>query len=211
MPIVRKRSRNWLSSAKKSALTPEVVLLDANVLYSVPLRDLLLQPSFTGIYQAHWSPDIEAEWKRNLLAARPELAERIERTQAVMRRALPDALVAEYADLIPTLTLPDRADRHVLAAAIVASAEVIVTFNGRDFPAAALAPHGVTAQHPDAFLHGLAAEMPSEVLAGARECFIRLVRPPVTASDYVAVSRRLGLVEIAAFLSDHRSSWAPAS
>lgn len=189
-------------------MTPEVVLLDANVLYPAPLRDLLLQLSFAGLYQARWSIEIEAEWTRNLIAARPELAERIERTQAVMRRALPDALVTNYTHLTPTLALPDPSDRHVLAAAIVTSAEVIVTFNGRDFPDAALSPYGVTAQHPDAFLHGLATERPSEVLAGARECLIRLVRPPVTASDYGAALRRLGLAETAAFLSNHSSSWA---
>jgi predicted nucleic acid-binding protein len=169
---------------------------------------VILFRCYSDPYQARWSAEIEVEWKRNLIAARPELAERIERTQAVMRRALPDALVTDYAHLIPTLTLPDPSDRHVLAAAIVTSAEVIVTFNGRDFPDAALAPHGLTAQHPDAFLQGLATERPSEVLESARECLVRLVRPPVTASDYIDVLRRLGLAETAAFLSNHLSTWA---
>jgi len=37
-----------------------------------------------------------------------------------------DALVTGYEDLIPCLQLPDPNDRHVLAAAIRAEAEVIV-------------------------------------------------------------------------------------
>jgi hypothetical protein len=32
-------------------MRPEIVLLDANVLYAAPLRDLLLQLSFVGLYQ----------------------------------------------------------------------------------------------------------------------------------------------------------------
>jgi hypothetical protein len=65
-------------------MIPAVALLDANVLYPAPLRDLLLQLAFNGLYQARWSAEIDDEWKRNLLAARPELAERIDRTHAVM-------------------------------------------------------------------------------------------------------------------------------
>jgi Uma2 family endonuclease len=45
-----------------------------------------------------------------------------------------DCIVEKYEYLIPTLTLPDPNDRHVLAAAIVGSADVIVTFNLKDFP-----------------------------------------------------------------------------
>ena len=134
-------------------MTSEVVLLDANVLYPAPLRDLLLQLSFTGVYQAHWSADIEVEWKRNLLAARPELAERIERTRGgdatrsagrAHHRLRPSDPHADPSSIVT--------DRHVLAAAIVASAEVIVTFNGRDFPDLALAPHGVIGSASRCFL-----------------------------------------------------------
>jgi predicted nucleic acid-binding protein len=142
-------------------MTAAVALLDANVLYSAPLRDLLVQLAFNGLFQARWSADIEVEWKRNLLNARPELAEQIERTQVIMRRAIPDALVAGYESQILGLTLPDPDDRHVLAAAIAAEANVIVTFNLKDFPREALAPHDIEAPHPDAFIKSLAEVMPS--------------------------------------------------
>jgi hypothetical protein len=45
----------------------------------------------------------------------------------------------------PTLTLPDADDRHVLAAAIRAEADVIVTFNLGDFPAETLKRYGIEA------------------------------------------------------------------
>jgi len=43
----------------------------------------------------------------------------------------------------------DPGDRHVLATAVVAGAEGIVTFNARHFPAAALAPFGKRQIDPD--------------------------------------------------------------
>jgi hypothetical protein len=43
-------------------------------------------------------------------------------------------------------------DRHVLAAAVRAGAQTVVTFNLKDFPDTALAPWNVAAQSPDDFL-----------------------------------------------------------
>ncbi len=190
-------------------MTPAVALLDANVLYSAPLRDLLMQMSFDGLFQARWTTEIEHEWKRNLLANRPDLAVQIDRTQAVMRRAIPDALVTGHAARMPGVALPDTDDRHVLAAAIASAADAIVTFNLRDFPAATLAGHGIEALHPDTFVMDFAATMPRQVLGAARACLARLANPPVTPDDYLAVLRRLGLTEIAAFLDGHRADWHP--
>lgn len=55
-----------------------------------------------------------------------------------METALPTALVTGYEHLIASLDLPDRKDRHVLAAAIQCAATVIVTSNLKDFPIHAL-------------------------------------------------------------------------
>lgn len=46
-------------------------------------------------------------------------------------------------------------DRHVLAAAVAAGAQVIVTDNLKDFQADTLAPYDIEAQSPDEFLADL--------------------------------------------------------
>jgi len=64
----------------------------------------------------------------------------------------PDCLVTGYEPFIAGLALPDPNDRHVLAAAIVSRAGIIVTFNTKDFPQEILEPYGLESQHPDDFL-----------------------------------------------------------
>ena len=94
----------------------------------------------SGRFRARWSPRIHDEWKRNLLINRPDLTSaQLDRTSGLMDQAIPDGLVTGHEALIAGLTLPDPDDRHVLAAAIRCNASVIVTFNEKDFPEAALA------------------------------------------------------------------------
>lgn len=47
---------------------PFVALLDANVLYPVYLRDLLLRLAQAGVYQPRWSAEILGEVARNVKA-----------------------------------------------------------------------------------------------------------------------------------------------
>src|SRR6476469_3518119 len=85
---------------------------------------------------------------------------RLTRTRELVEHAVPDALVTDYEHLIPALELPDPDDRHVLAAAIRAGAQVIVTENKKDFPDDALAPYDLEAQNADTFIHSVASLYP---------------------------------------------------
>src|SRR5690349_13225654 len=112
-----------------------IVLYDSCVLYPAPLRDLLIRLALTDLYQAKWTKDIHQEWIRNLLKNRPDLSEdKLQKTREKMDLHTRDCLVEGYEELIDGLTLPDPNDRHVLAAAIRASAQLIVTYNLSDFP-----------------------------------------------------------------------------
>lgn len=130
-----------------------VVLYDANVLYPSTLRDVLIRVARTGLVQAKWTDRILDETFDNLEANRPDLAaEALERTRVLMNRAVRDVLVTGYERLIDVLDLPDPDDRHVLAAAIKAKAQLIVTANLKDFPESTLAEWDIEPRHPDDFL-----------------------------------------------------------
>lgn len=175
-------------------MPPPTALLDANVLYPAGLRDLLLRLADRYLYAPLWSADIHEEWMRSLLADRPDIdAGVLDRTRAVMDAHFPDAVVTGYEAIAATLDLPDPDDRHVLAAAIQGSADMIVTRNLRDFPADRLAPHGLAAQHPDAFVVELFEADADAVLAAVRGHRAALRNPPRSAGDYLAALERLGL------------------
>ena len=127
------------------------VIYDACVLYPAPLRDFLMRLALTGLFRARWTDQIRDEWTRSLLRNRPELEDTLPRTVELMNHAMPDSLVTGHERLIGGLSLPDPDDRHVLAAAIVSGAQLIITFNTRDFPEDELAPYGIEAVHPDTF------------------------------------------------------------
>jgi predicted nucleic acid-binding protein len=109
-----------------------IVVYDSSVLYPAPLRDLLMHLALTNLFKARWTTTIHDEWMRSVLKKRPDLTtERLEYTRQRMDTNVPDTLVKNYKELIPSLTLPDPEDRHVLAAAIRAKADTIVTMNLR--------------------------------------------------------------------------------
>lgn len=177
-----------------------VALFDACVLYPAPLRDLLLRLAGTGLFRARWSAEIHAEWMNAVLRDRPDLTARLARTRAKMDEAIPDSLVTGHAALIPHLSLPDAGDRHVLAAAIVGRADVIVTRNLRHFPAEALAPYGIKARHPDVFARHMLDLDEAVALAAVRAQREALRNPTPSVAAFLDTLARQELPETVAFL-----------
>ena len=171
-----------------------VVIYDACVLYPAPLRDFLIRLACTGLFAAKWTDDIHDEWIRNLAARRPEIAESLQRTRELMDRAVPDCLVEGYEPFVEALDLPDPDDRHVLAAAIRAGAQAIVTFNLRDFPQRCLAPFDLEALHPDVFAEQQLDLGESAVLSAAKEHRSALRNPEVGPDAYIDTLEKHGLV-----------------
>lgn len=176
-------------------------LLDANVLYPAPMRDVLMQLAVTDIFKAKWSEDIHREWIDALMRNEPDRDRTaLERTRDLMNRATRDCLVTGYEDLIPSLDLPDPNDRHVLAAAIVGRCDVIVTQNLKDFPKGAIEPYSIETLHPDDFLSNHLALAPGLFCSAVRKVRARLKNPPYSAGDYLAILTQQGLVATAAEL-----------
>jgi hypothetical protein len=130
--------------------------LDACVLYPAPIRDLLLWLAYYDLYKPFWTEQIHNEWISNLLLNREDLNEESLRgSVSAMNDAFPDADTTNYSTLIETLELPDKNDKHVLAAAIRNNSDVIVTFNIKDFPEDVVSTYDIEVQNPDFFIANL--------------------------------------------------------
>jgi hypothetical protein len=181
--------------------SPVTAVYDANILYPAPLRDLFIRIAQAGLVRARWSESIHDEWVRNVLKDNPQRSpERLARTRNLMNEAVRDCLVTGYEDLIGSLTLPDPDDRHVLAAAIRAGAEVIVTYNLRDFPEGTLGRFEIKAEHPDDFLVRLLDLAPGVVCAAVKRQRESLRNPPKTAEELLTTLESQGLTQAVARL-----------
>jgi len=174
-------------------------LLDTCVFVPSRARDVLLEIASAGVYRPLWSTEILAELDRTLralLAKRGAPAEEIDayltRLFRQMRITFPDALAAEWEELVPTIHLPDPDDRHVVAAARAGRADVIVTDNLADFPPAAL-PTSITRQSLDDFLLDIFDLHPGQVVTAVRTIAGRTGKS----------GSRMTAQEIAAYLSTH--------
>ena len=173
-----------------------VALLDANVLYPAALRDLLLYLAVEKLYQPRWTDTIHDEWIRNVLKNRPDLSPtRLARTRSLMNKSITGSLIGGYESLMPALELPDPGDRHVLAAGIKAKADVLVTYNLKDFPESAIEPYALKVWHPDQFLGYLLLENRADFLKAVKIQRRNLSKPPMSVSDLLAVLKKLRLSE----------------
>lgn len=164
--------------------TARIVVVDANVLFPLSLRDLFFRAFEKGLYRLRISRQIWDEVVHNLVEddrmTRKQALYLDTRVQAFFTAN--DALVSSYESLIPSLT-NDPKDRHVLAAAIQAHAEAIVTFNLKDFSPDALAAHSIIAEHPDTFLCRLYGDNSASMAAVVQEQAAGLRRPPFTLDE----------------------------
>lgn len=170
-----------------------VAVYDATVLYPGSLRDLLVRLAQTGLYQAKWSDRILDEMVAAIVRSQPGLASRLQRTRELMNQAIPDVGVTGYDHLIDGLHLPDPDDRHVLAVAIRANAQVIVTANLKDFPADRLAPYDIEAQSPDEFVLHLLELASARVVSTVQDQARSLANPPSTLDELLERLRTVGL------------------
>ena len=165
------------------------VLLDSCVLYPYELRDLLLEAAHEQLYRVHWSAQILEDTVRNLLADARTTPERASRFCAAMERAFPEAPVEPPPGLADQLGC-DPGDRHVLAAAIAAKAELIVTLNVRHFPAEVLEPLGIEAVTPDQFLCNLLDLAPGAIHECLETIAARQRNPARTAQALLQILSR---------------------
>jgi predicted nucleic acid-binding protein len=178
-----------------------VVVYDASVLYPSTLRDLLLRIAQAELVQAKWTERILDEVFSALRRNRPDLEEgRLDRTRALMGTAVRDWKIGGYEPLIDSVSLPDVDDRHVLAAAIRARAQVIVTSNLKHFPVDVLRCWDIDPKSPDEFVRDQIHLDPSAVYAAVQRIADSWRLPPGTVDDVLDRLERSGLVQSVAAL-----------
>jgi predicted nucleic acid-binding protein len=168
--------------------------LDTCALYGAALNDLLLELAEESAYRPLWSEDVLRELE-------DALAERVGEKPAqhrvdAMRDAFPDAQVTGYEELTGRMTC-DPKGRHVVAAAVRANAEIIVTFNIRDFPVQSLAPYDLVVVHPDSFLLDQLDLYPELTIRAVESIAAGYESPPMTTEEYLEKLSRAGVPNFA--------------
>ncbi len=174
-------------------------VLDTCVIYPIDIRDILLWFAHFDLYRPKWSQTIFDELFKVMLGkgmTEEKAKKQIERINA----AFPDAMVNNYEELIETLSLPDKKDCHVLAAAIKSDANLIVTNNLKDFDNEYLLKFGLSAKNADDFITDT-IDLNTKL---AKEAFTTMVahrtNPCLDEYQVLDILRKRGLINSANYL-----------
>lgn len=128
------------------------VVIDSCVLAEASVADLFLRlAEEPRLLLPKWTEQIWDEVDRTCLVKLGWSPDLIARRREQVTSFFPEAMVRGHEGLEIKLD-NDHGDRHVLAAAIHAKAETIVTTNLRHFPPVSLEPWEIAAVHPGTYL-----------------------------------------------------------
>lgn len=166
-----------------------IATLDACVLYKGMLTDLLLWIASQSAFEPTWSDLIHDEWVRNLAERISE--EKLSYRKEQMDRAFPGACTPANAVLLTNIqascrTKAHKKDAHVIETAVSSQAQVIVTFNIKDFDATVLQAYQIQKMKPDDFLLDLLSNSQAQVLSGVKAHRASLRRTTPTVDEYLA-------------------------
>jgi hypothetical protein len=111
-------------------------------------------------------------------------AERAMNLETRIKEAFAEAMVEVPVGLAQVMT-NHPGDHHVLAAAVTAKADIIVTSNLKHFKAKDLARWNIKAQSPDDFLTHLYDLYPDTMIEVVRRQCQVLKKPPMTVAELV--------------------------
>ena len=182
-------------------------LLDTSVLWPSLQRDFLLSMAAEGLYRPIWSQAILDELvyaetsKRVRRGAEPEPARHAaEWLISQMRGAFDDACVFGWEPLVGTYGLPDPDDEHLVAAAIVGGAGIIVSNNVKDLPPALL-PEGISVATAARFAADTVSVAPDTARTALEKISNRYTDPPCDADTLLdLLHNRYSMVDAAALL-----------
>ena len=183
---------------------PYLVFLDANVLFSKILLTIFLDMAELEIFSFLWSDEVIKEVTKNLKlkGVNPQSVDKLEES---IKSAFKMGEVEknDYKSLEQNLSKTDPKDRHVLAAASIAGAQYLVTFNLSDFDVAEATSQNVQVIHPDDFLSFLYTNHTNEIVRSIKHSRGRRTRPVQTENEFLDRLNKSSVVSFATTLSTH--------
>lgn len=185
-------------------------LLDTNTIFPSVRRDFLLSLAVEGLYRPLWSAGVLDELHR--VTIRVKIRRGDEEAKAVtyadrlieqIQKNFDDALVEGSDGLIGTYGLPDPADEHVVAAAVVGGAGTIVTENLKDFPRS-LVPANLQIQHPTEFAADTVDVGPESAVRALVMVSERRRNPPISPDEVLKILvYRYGMTDVGDILQPY--------
>lgn len=166
-------------------------IVDANVLFSAPKRDLIVSLSRAGLLRPFWTDIIISETraaleKRFLQMNKGILRSRREASRAVnvLERHNPKSkLIGDFSSPPDDMNLPDPKDNHVLYAAVECDVDYIVTENIQDFPKADLESFAIETITADQLISETIEEFPVTAFGSINKLQKRMQNPPLALDE----------------------------
>lgn len=154
----------------------------------------MLRMAEEGAFRPLWSQKVINEAERALERVHPSIDPNRLRS---MNEAFDDALVEGWEPLVAGIQLPDPDDAHVVAAALVGRADVIITENTKDVPDSILRPLGLETVRVDEFLLDQFDLSPAAACRIVAEQAAAMKRPEVDITQLLSLLARSGAPDFA--------------
>jgi hypothetical protein len=189
---------------------PPFIVLDACVLMSTVLRQLLLRAARNGVFQPVWTERIGEEWRRNAARLWGAPREILDGLWDDMNRAFPGAMESDTLVYEAGLRYSDAKDFHVIAAGLARRARCglqrapvvqVMTWNLKDFNRSELRRQGLDVFSPDVLLarwwQGCEAAL-RPALAPVEQDYVALGREPLELGAILHRERLYRLAKLTA-------------
>lgn len=179
------------------------VVIDTDCLFSLYLRDILLNAAIADFFRPLWSLTTLDELQDVLQRDGKRTPEMAKRLRDALEEVFPESTVTHYQHLEGSLGCSDPDDEHVLAAAIIAQAGAVVTKNLKHFPNNSETKFGIEIVHPDSFLMDLIDLGPEVMIVTIAKLLQEYDRPEIDANSFAECMIKANCPEFANFVTQN--------
>jgi hypothetical protein len=193
-----------------------LVVLDTCVQLRLRLSDVLMDMRAENLFSAHWTPNIDDEFLRNMVKVHGMAQAGAQGRLRAMKARCPEWEVAMSSadfDVVPEKV--DEKDRHVAAAALAlrhaadkdtqddegAYDVILLTDNVKDLAATQMRRLNVRVLRPGQFLEEAFDANPDAVTRAVQQAAKELTKPPYTVGELLHVLQQEGAKRLVAGVS----------